>query len=82
VQVFSLWNRHDPMLVVELFVESPIDFDELWERAETVPVSETAVRVASIPDLIRLKRLAGRPLDLDDVRQLERLARLKGGGRE
>jgi hypothetical protein len=82
MQVFSLWNRHDPMLVVELFVESPIDFDELWERAETVPVSETAVRVASIPDLIRLKRLAGRPLDLDDVRQLERLARLKGGGRE
>ena len=36
-----------------------------------------SVPVASIPDLIFLKRLADRPRDWDDIEKLETIARLK-----
>lgn len=71
MRVFSMWDPEDPMRVVDLFVENPIDFEELWSRSEDVPLSGTTARVASIPDLIRLKRLAGRPEDALDIEALE-----------
>ncbi len=60
---------------VDLFVESPIPFDELWARADVFGLATTRVRVAAIPDLIRMKRLAGRPQDAIDIEALERIAR-------
>ncbi len=71
MRVFSMWNPANPMLEVDLFAEHPIDFDELWGRAAVVHLTHVAVRVASIRDLIHLKRLAGRPQDLADVEALE-----------
>ena len=67
MRVFSMWDPANPMREVDLFVEHPIDFDELWNRSEIINLSHTVARIASIPDLIRLKRLAGRPQDLADI---------------
>jgi hypothetical protein len=67
------------MREVDLFLEHPINFDELWNRSDIIPLSHTVVRIASIPDLIRLKRLAGRPQDLADIEALEIILRRKEG---
>lgn len=75
MRVFSWWNPSNPMLEVDVFVEPPLPFAELWARAESVPLDTTTVRVASIPDLIAMKRLAGRPQDLTDIEALEAIAR-------
>jgi len=32
MRVFSLWDPEQPMCEVDLFVETPIPFDELWLR--------------------------------------------------
>lgn len=79
MRVFSLWNPANPMLEVDLFAEHPVDFEELWNRAEIIKLTETEVRIASIRDLIRLKRLAGRPQDLADIEALENILRRREG---
>ena len=52
-------------------------FAGLWERAVTMQVEEMRVRVASIPDLIAMKRAADRPKDREHIMQLEALSRLR-----
>ena len=82
MQVFSLFKPDDPLLSVDVFAEPPVDFEGLHARAEVCDVGAVPVRIASIPDLIHLKRLADRPRDREDVEKLEAILRLKeeGGG--
>ncbi len=81
MQVFSMFDPSNPMRVVDLFVSHPVPFEELWSRSIVFELRETTVRVASIPDLIHLKRLAGRPLDQDDIEHLEAIVRAKKNAR-
>ena len=73
MEVFSMWSRTDPMLVVDLFVEDPIPFEDLWARSEVVSLGNTSVRVAAIADLISMKRRAARPQDLLDIEELRKI---------
>jgi hypothetical protein len=59
------------MLEVDVFAENPISFASLWSRSELVKVRGVDIRIAGIADLIALKRLAGRPEDLQDIEALE-----------
>jgi predicted nucleotidyltransferase len=52
-------------------------YEALRDRAERVDVGGLFVRVASVPDLIAMKRAAGRHKDLADVAELEAIARLR-----
>jgi hypothetical protein len=78
--VFSLRDPDDPMRQVDLFTRSPLPFEELWSRSTQVDLEGTSVRVASLEDLITMKRASGRPLDLDDVEVLEAIARRRSEG--
>ena len=80
MRVFSFWDPKEPMREVDLFVEHPIPFGDLFARSEIVGVGGTQIRIASIPDLITLKKLAGRAEDLVDIEALEAIARSKAGG--
>jgi len=46
---------------------------------DIITLSHPVARIASIPDLIRLKRLAGRPHDPADIEALEIILRRKAG---
>jgi hypothetical protein len=72
--VFSLYSEANPV-VVDLFVRSPMDFEGLWTRSEVRALEGGPVRVASLDDLIRIKRTAARPQDLVDVTELEAIRR-------
>jgi hypothetical protein len=73
--VFSMCDPDNPTREVDLFTESPLDFERLWQDAKRVVLGGIPVPVASIEHLCAMKRASGRPKDLDDVRALERIAR-------
>jgi hypothetical protein len=71
MRVFTMIDPANALRQVDLFVEPPMDFEGLWSRAAVMRLDETDVRVASIADLVAMKREAGRPQDLVDIEALE-----------
>ena len=78
--VYSLWSPSHPATEVDIFVEEPFPFDEAFSRAARADLGEIQVTVASVDDLIKLKRAAGRPKDEEDIRALEALIRERADG--
>ncbi len=75
LRVFSMYDRANPLLQVDLFAESPIPFEDLWLRSVEVELGTVSARIACIDDLISMKRTAGRPQDLADIEALELIQR-------
>jgi hypothetical protein len=72
--VFQLHSDLHPDTTIDLFVTEPFDFNAEYERAligELLPGRET--RFVGMAALIRMKEAAGRPKDLEDIRQLKLL---------
>jgi len=78
MRAFSLVDPTNPMRVVDLLLKPEVPFEELLARSREVMLNRTKIRIASIDDLIALKRQAGRPQDLADIEQLETIRRQKG----
>lgn len=77
--VFGLWSPEHPATEIDLFIEEPFPFDEVFARATRIDLGTNHVTVAGIPDLVELKRRADRPKDRDDIERL--LALAEGGNR-
>jgi predicted nucleotidyltransferase len=75
MRVFSMHDPRHPLVEIDLFVDPPIPFDALRSRASLVAMGGVEVPVASIDDLIAMKRLAGRAKDLEDIAALTAIAR-------
>jgi predicted nucleotidyltransferase len=75
--VFSLWDANNRQPTLDIMLDPVVPFPELWRDALTVPMSGTAIRIASIAHLMQLKQHAGRPQDLADIDALRRIEALK-----
>lgn len=73
MQVLSFYDPQHVAREVDVFVAYPIDFERLVAVAVPTQVAKRTVPVASISDLLEMKRAAGRPQDLADIEALERL---------
>lgn len=72
MQVLNFYGDAFPGTSVDVFVHEPFDFAPEYEaalRGELLPGLD--VRFVSIPTLIRMKQLAGRPRDFDDIQHLQ-----------
>lgn len=70
MRVFSMHDPRRPLVEVDLFIDPPIAFTDLAARAVPMKLAGHLVQVASLDDLIAMKRLAGRPKDLEDIEAL------------
>ncbi|MBK6597152.1 MAG: hypothetical protein IPG25_04200 [Proteobacteria bacterium] len=73
MQVFSFWDPTQARPTVDLFIENPIPFEELWQQSVVIKYDDLPIRIASIGHLIRLKEIAGRPRDTADIAALREL---------
>ena len=55
-----------------------ISFEKVWKSKVKAKLGDTFAWFASLDDLIKMKRAAGRPKDLEDLEYLLRLKKRKG----
>jgi hypothetical protein len=72
--VLNFWSEQHRDTPVDVFVTEPFDFDAEYGRALVKPLGSIEVRFVSIPSLIRMKEIAGRPQDKIDIEYLRKLA--------
>jgi hypothetical protein len=76
MQVLNFHSAQFPQAPVDVFVTEPFDFDAEYQSAlRGRPVPGVSVRFVSIPTLIKMKRLANRPKDRDDIEHLRQIVR-------
>lgn len=75
----QVWHPEDPACTIDLFIRDPIDSDGLWDRTCRANSGNAPCPFAGIDDLIAMKTLAARPLDLRDTEGLRRLQQLNAG---
>ncbi len=72
--VLNFWSERHRETPVDVFVTEPFDFDREYSRALVKPLGDVAVRFVSIPTLIQMKQIAGRPQDQIDIEYLRKLS--------
>lgn len=81
VEVLTLETDHGPLDLLASPAGGP-GYRRLLANAERADIGGFLVPIASIPDLIAMKRAAGRPKDLADIAELEAIERLSRGTRD
>lgn len=72
--VVRLVDPDDPFHPVDIFVEHRVPFASAWRRRHILREGDFRVCLLSIPDLIILKRIAGREQDRADIVSLRKRA--------
>lgn len=69
--VFSFVENDPPFKMIDMFVDEPIPFSQIYKSKVDVRIKDMIVPLLSIPHLKKLKYQARRPHDLIDIVQLE-----------
>jgi hypothetical protein len=75
--VFSFFHLKDHLKLIDVFVQEPIKFSEIEKNIQKIRIKNLVINTVSIKHLKKLKIIASRPKDLDDIRNLEEIQRLK-----
>ena len=70
---YSYFNSFANYMSLDVLMDVPILFDELWNKKENRMVDKISVNLVSVEHLIQLKKYANRKQDIDDVILLSKL---------
>ena len=76
MKVFSFYNPNDDFEIIDIMIQDDLDFDESYLQKQILSDGKISVSVISIDDLIKLKEIANRPRDRDDIEVLKKLKEL------
>jgi len=71
MKVFSLWDPSNQLPVLDVFVEYPLDFEELVQESNSTDLGIVTAPIASIEHLIEMKTGTGREKDQQDILRLD-----------
>ena len=77
MKVFSFYNPENDLEIIDIMIQDYLDFDKAYLKKETVSDTNLSVSMVSIDDLIKLKELANRPRDREDIEVLKKLKELR-----
>jgi hypothetical protein len=72
--VFSLYDARNPFFLLDIFVEEPFNFDEVYEERKKIEFENTVIPLVPIEALIAMKEKSDRPQDKADVFYLKKIA--------
>jgi len=72
--VFSLYDARNPFFLLDIFVEEPFNFDEVYEERKKIEFENTVIPLVPIKALIVMKEKSDRPQDKADVFYLKKIA--------
>jgi hypothetical protein len=78
--MFTWIHSARPYEEIDVFLDNPIDFAAAYNNRKDVQVEDFTISLASVPDLIAMKRMAGREQDRSDIDALTRLQQMDEGG--
>jgi len=70
MRVLGFTKSNNPLVSVDLFVEYPVEFASLIKDSIQTKLGEEHIRICSLEHLLVMKKIAGRPKDLEDIRIL------------
>ncbi|MBI3308685.1 MAG: hypothetical protein HYZ79_04865 [Candidatus Melainabacteria bacterium] len=77
MKVFSVYNPKNELEHIDVLLVYSLDFSEIYKRKVVYKVQEVEIPTISIPDLIKLKKEAGRKIDELDINVLTRILELE-----
>ena len=71
MKVFTIYNPKSQLEHMDVMTENYINFEKAFRNRKFVSLREIQIPVIPVPDLIRLKKIAGREQDKSDIRRLK-----------
>jgi len=65
--VFSLYDEKAPFFIIDVLIEEPFDFSEVYRRKKEIKFHDTVIPIVPIDVLIEMKEKTGRIQDEADV---------------
>jgi hypothetical protein len=71
--VYSLYDAKNPFFLLDIFVEEPFNFDEVYEERKKIEFENTTIPLVPIRVLIAMKEKSDRPQDKADTFYLQKI---------
>ncbi len=73
--VYSLYDVKNPFFLLDIFVEEPFHFDEVYEERKKIEFENTIIPLVPIEVLIAMKEKSDRPQDKADTFYLKKIVK-------
>lgn len=73
MKVFSLYDEKAPFFIIDILIDEPFDFSEVYRRKKEIKFGETVIPIVPIDVLIEMKEKTGRLQDKADVFYLRKI---------
>ncbi|MEM3402242.1 MAG: hypothetical protein QXT22_05540 [Candidatus Hadarchaeales archaeon] len=77
MRAFSFKNPKIPYEEVDIILDHPFDFGQVYERVEFITAKDVAIPLISLDDLIALKKRSKRLQDLSDIEALRKVKKIR-----
>ena len=73
LKAFSFYHKINNFKVIDILIVHPLDFEESFQQKKIMQIESIEIFLASIDDLITMKKVIGRQQDISDIILLEKI---------